>query len=278
MDKILHFFYHFHALWLQRCGNLIDEPAVRFMAYQQNLVEKGENVMNKQNVWMRWLVTGLAVAAIAVAALAIAPLTSFAQTDSGSDAPATPAAPEEATAPKAYGRGGMGMHLDFGMRGGMMGDHQAYLAEALGITVEELQAAQEKAHAAMIAQAVEDGVITQEQADLMAAGQAFRAYMADADAQSMTDALAAAVEAGAITQEQADLLTEQMGQMGRGGMFGGLMERGMRMFGNRDGGMFNRGGRGDFHHHGMPGMPWNDGESDTTPQRGVAPEQSDSNL
>jgi len=244
----------------------------------KNVIEQGEYTMNANTQWTRWLVTGLAIAAIAVAALAIAPLTSFAQTDSGSDAPATPAAPEESTAPKAYGRGGMGMHLDFGMRGGMMDDHQAYLAEALGISVEELQAAQEKAHAAMIAQAVEDGVITQEQADLMAARQAFGRYMADATAESVADALSAAVEAGAITQEQADLLTEQMGQMGRGGMFGGLMERGMRMFGNRDGGMFNRGGRGDFHHHRMPGMPWSDGESDTTPQRGVAPEQSDSNL
>ena len=161
----------------------------------------------------------------------------------------------------------------------MMEEHQAYLAEALGITVAELQAAQEEAHAAMIAQAVEDGEITQEQADLMAAGRAFRAYMADADAQSAADALAAAVEAGAITQEQADLLTAQMSQGGRGGMFGGMMERGMRMFGDREGGMFNHGGgRGDFHHHEMPGMPWDDGESETTPQRGVAPEQSDSNL
>ncbi len=243
--------------------------------------------MTKNTGWMRWLVTGLVVAAIAVAALAIAPLTSFAQTDSGSDAPATPAAPEESAAPKAFGRGDMrgGMHADmpmfggFGERGAMMEQHQAYLAEALEITVEELQTAQEAAHAAMIAQAVEDGVITQEQADLMAAGQAFRTYMADANAQSAADALAAAVEAGAITQEQADLLTAQMGQMGRGGMFGGMMERGMRMFGDREGGMFNHGGgRGDFHHHGMPGMPWDDGESETTPQRGVAPEQSDSNL
>ena len=235
--------------------------------------------MNINTQWMRWFVTGLAVAAIAVAALAIAPLTSFAQTGSGSDTPATPTAPEESAAPKAFGRGGMDMLHGFGMRGDMMEEHQTYLAEALDITVEELQAAQEEAHAAMIAQAVEDGEITQEQADLMAAGQAFRTYMADADAQSAADALAAAVEAGAITQEQADLLTAQMGQGGRGGMFGGMMERGMRMFGDREGGMFNRGGgRGDFHHHGMPGMPWDDGESDTTPQRGVVPEQSDSNL
>jgi hypothetical protein len=238
--------------------------------------------MNINTKWTRWLVTGLAVAAIAVAALAIAPLTSFAQTGSGSDTPATPAAPEEPAAPKAAGRGGMDMLRSFGARGDMMEQHQAYLAEALSITVEELQAAQEEAHAAMVAQAVEDGVITQEQADLMAARQAFRTYMADAEAQSAADALAAAVEAGAITQEQADLLTEQMSQGGRGmrgGMFGGMLERGMRMFGDREGGMFNRGGgRGDFHHHGMPGMPWDDGESDTTPQRGVAPEQSDSNL
>ena len=236
--------------------------------------------MNKNTTWLRWLVTGLAVAAVVMAALAIAPLSSFAQTDSGSDTPATPTTP---ATPKAYGRGGMGMMPGSGLRD-MAGDYQTYLADALGITAEELTAAHEKAQAAMVAQAIEDGLITQEQDDLMAAHRAFGQYMTDAETQSVTDALSAAVEAGAITQEQADLLTETMSQGGRGGMLGGMlggmMERGSRMFGNRDGGMFNHGGgRGDFHHRGMPGMPWDDSESEsTTPQRGGASAQSDSDL
>lgn len=255
--------------------------------------------MNKNHTWLRWLMAGLAVAAVVAAAFVVAPLTSFAQSDSGSDTPATPAAP---ATPKAFGRG-MGTMPNFDM-GSMRTDHEKYLADALGITVEELQAAQEEAHAAMVAQLIEDGVITQEQADYMAARQAFAQYMVDANAQSLDDALKAAVEAGAITQEQADLLAQSMNQRGRAemfGMFGGMMERGMRMFGDRDGGMMERGpqmfgdrnsnggmynrdfgGRGDFHHFGMPGMqgmPWDDNSSDdTTPQRGSGPQQSDSNL
>ena len=46
-------------------------------------------------------------------------------------------------------------------------DPEALLANALGITVEELQAAQQQAHVAAIQQAVADGRLTQAQADLM---------------------------------------------------------------------------------------------------------------
>ena len=58
-----------------------------------------------------------------------------------------------------------------GGRGFMGGDvdHSQRLADALGITVDELEAAQESAHEAAIAQAIEDGGITQEQADEMQA-------------------------------------------------------------------------------------------------------------
>lgn len=45
------------------------------------------------------------------------------------------------------------------------GDMQALLAEALGISVEELEAAQQSAFEAYIAAAVDEGKITQEQAD-----------------------------------------------------------------------------------------------------------------
>lgn len=64
---------------------------------------------------------------------------------------------------------------------GRWGDRGTYLAEALGISVDELEAAQEAARDAAIAQAVADGIITQEQADLRAVGQALRAYL-DRDA------------------------------------------------------------------------------------------------
>jgi len=206
--------------------------------------------MNYKTHWKQWLTTGVLVGAIVLAALAIAPMTTFAQTDSGSsDQPATPTTP--------WGNGMM-RGFDFG---DMRGEFQTYLADALGITVDELQAAQVKARDAMIDKAVEDGTLTQEQADLMKARQAFMQYYANEQAQTVEDALKAAVAAGAITQEQADLLLQQRGQMGRG-FFG----RGMP-----DGGMFGEGMRGrmrgqdgqfDFHHRGMmPGF----GDQDQMP-------------
>ena len=52
-------------------------------------------------------------------------------------------------------------------------DMQALLAEALGISVEELEAAQQAAFEAAIAAAVDEGRITQEQADQMLEGDGF---------------------------------------------------------------------------------------------------------
>src|SRR5690606_36816124 len=112
-------------------------------------------LMNSKSQWKQWLTAGIVVGAIVLAALAIAPMTTFAQSDDGSsDQPAVPAMP--------WARGGM---RGFDM-GDMRGEYQGFLADALGITVEELQAAQIKARDAMVDKAVEDGVITQEQADL----------------------------------------------------------------------------------------------------------------
>jgi hypothetical protein len=56
-------------------------------------------------------------------------------------------------------------------------NYDAYLAEELGVTVEELQAARQAAHEDALEQAVEEGVITEEQADLILAGQALRQYI-----------------------------------------------------------------------------------------------------
>lgn len=70
--------------------------------------------------------------------------------------------------PAQFGPGGR-----FG-RGGFHGgfghsiDREALLAEALGITVEELQAAFQQAQLAALQQAVDEGLLTQPQADLMA--------------------------------------------------------------------------------------------------------------
>jgi hypothetical protein len=196
--------------------------------------------MNRMQAWKQWLTAGALLAALVLTAFAMFPQATFAQTDDT-------AAGEETTTESAmpampFGRSGMRGHMmDFGMRGfdlgAARGEYQTFLADALGITVEELEAAQLKAREAMVAQAVEDGVITQEQADLMAAGQAFRQYYTEENAQSFEDALTAAVEAGAITQEQADLLLDARTQMGRG-MFG-------------DGGLDGRGSRGGSDHRGM---------------------------
>ncbi len=95
----------------------------------------------------------------------------------------------------------------FGQRGGFEGserggpggfgfgdkiDRDALLAEALGITVEELEAAQEQAQAAAVEQALAEGLITQEKADMMEAGRKLRTYL-DRDAMA-AQALGLSVE------------------------------------------------------------------------------------
>jgi polyhydroxyalkanoate synthesis regulator phasin len=126
-----------------------------------------------------------------------------------------PEAPAEGERPEGL-RGGIGFHAEGA-------DVNALLADELGITVEELQAAQQEAHAAVIAQAVEDGTLTQEEADLMQARSAVQNYVADAMAAAYEDAVQQALTDGAITQAQADLLLENaaQGMGGLGGFFPG---------------------------------------------------------
>ena len=110
------------------------------------------------------------------------------------------------------------------------GDANAFLAEALGITAGELQAARDN----LIPAAVEAGLIEEEDADLMQAGQ----LIAEAVQSARDEAIAEAVEQGLLTQEQADAMTERglpgshgfgdfplFDRMGPGGM------RGLRDFG-----------------------------------------------
>jgi len=98
-------------------------------------------------------------------------------------------------------------------------DYNALLAEALGISSDELTSAYLTAYTTAINQAVTDGTLTQAQADLLI-GRA--ALAADATFQSSIQAayeaaLQQAVTAGVITQAQADaLLQAQQNQTGRG--------------------------------------------------------------
>ncbi len=94
-------------------------------------------------------------------------------------------------------------------------DFDALLADALGISVEELQAAQETAFAARLTAMVEAGYLTEEQAALMQAYRSVEGYL-DYDAlnESVQSFYQAAVEQavaeGAITQEQADQMLENL--------------------------------------------------------------------
>jgi len=130
-------------------------------------------------------------------------------------------------------------------------DFNALLAKQLNITTDQLMAAYAKAFTAKIDQAVKDGKMTQEQADL-AKGR----YSLSTN-QKFQDALKAAYEAavnqavkdGVITQAQADQILKNstgpgfgpfMG--GRGGMKGGFPGMGPEM----GGGFGGRGRHGGF--------------------------------
>jgi hypothetical protein len=95
---------------------------------------------------------------------------------------------------------------------GPFGNYDEYLAEALGITVEELQAAQKAARAAAIQQAVADGVITQEQADLMSAHDALRGYI-DRDA-LLAEALGITVDELHAAWEEGKSMPDLLDELG----------------------------------------------------------------
>ncbi len=104
----------------------------------------------------------------------------------------------------------------FGLRRGLQAldvDFDALLAEVLGISVEELDEARSEARAARLDALVADGVLTQDQADLIAAHEAVQEYvdvdgLAEMIQNAYQEAIAAALEDGAITQDQADQLLE----------------------------------------------------------------------
>lgn len=184
------------------------------------------------NKWTKTiLISMLAVLVMAIGAAGV-----FAQTDDA-------AAADQITGVDQFHGRGRG-----GFPGGAGEDRQAELADALGISVEELEAAQQEAREARIAKLVEEGVLTLDQANLMLAMDALKGYvdrgavMADvlgltveefeaarkdgslrdllanitpAELQEKSQAafeaaLQQAVDDNVITSEQADLIREKM--------------------------------------------------------------------
>jgi hypothetical protein len=130
------------------------------------------------------------------------------------------------------------MRMGRGWEGWLSGkgiDFESLLAKELNITVEELSAARVKASDAAIEQAVTDGRITQEQADLMkgenalSGNEGFLSTMKTA----LTNAINQAVQSGVITQAQADALLNRVNTDGYN-PFGGHM-RGFGFGGGRRG-------------------------------------------
>ncbi len=116
------------------------------------------------------------------------------------------------------GRPGLRMLLRLGGAKAEDFDWQALLAEALGISVEELQEAQAKAEQAAfearLAEALESGRITQEQAELIRARRALAQFIREQN--FFAKAVEAAVKAGVISQAQADAI------LGAGDDWGGF--------------------------------------------------------
>ena len=134
-------------------------------------------------------------------------------------------------------------------------DFTSLLAEALNITVDELNTAFATAQKARLDEAVASGDLTQEQADLRSGLLVLRdsAAFRDSIKSAYQTAIADAVKAGTITQAQADAILAQIdsknGKFGLGFGYGfglgyGLGSEGQGMMGNRGLGGMMRGGRG----------------------------------
>ena len=81
-------------------------------------------------------------------------------------------------------------------------DEEALLAEALGVSVEDLQKAREEANQAAVAQAIKEGLITQEQADASEDGFPHRGTMMGRTMMGNTDRNTWMAEALGMTQEE----------------------------------------------------------------------------
>lgn len=235
--------------------------------------------MSKQTKWNRWLLGAIAVLVLALATAAVYPqVTQAAGNDPGLPGPRGwndgPRADHDALLAEALGissadlqaareeaataaieqavqeglitqeqadrlqERGAGHFFGFGRFASDTIDPQALLAQALDISVDELQAAQQSARAAALDQAVADGRITQEQADLIQARQALQTYLKERMQNAYEEAVQQAVQDGVITQEQADQ----------------ILSSGPGFFGPENhGGFHGRMGPGGFHGRRGPG-------------------------
>lgn len=110
---------------------------------------KTKNMIDTKKV-ITLILGGVVIAAVALGSMSLVSTLDVKAADEGTEEPQTSNPPDR--------KGGFR---------GNPGEDNQYLAEALGITEEELSAAQEEATEAAIAAAVEQGLITQEQADEM---------------------------------------------------------------------------------------------------------------
>lgn len=241
--------------------------------------------MDRSKKWSLLVIAG-------VLALMLGLLGSIALAQGSTPEAEVPAQESEVT-PETNGWFGFGHRGGFGSRFGDNTNWLENLAEALGITVGELEDAQERAFAASVADAVTAGQITQEQADQILAQHALKSYI---DRQAIlatalgmsTDDLEAALAGGksivdlmveqgidsttlqanakaayeaAVQQAVADgVITQAQADEILAGNGLNLFGRGGFGGGHRGGG---RGGRGGFHGFGGQSSP-NEGGAETT--------------
>jgi len=107
--------------------------------------------------------------------------------------------------------GRFGLHGKFGPDSSI--DYEALLADALGISLEELQSARQEALNTRLAEAVESGTLTQEQADLIKAQKALKSYL---DPQALfAEALGVSVEQLQSYREEDLSLSEILAEVGK---------------------------------------------------------------
>jgi len=95
-------------------------------------------------------------------------------------------------------------------------DMDTYLADALNITVEELESAEAEAKSILLDQALENGTITQEEYDAQQLRSTMSPYFENAYSSAYQSAIDAALADGAITEEQAAQLEAEPQFGGRG--------------------------------------------------------------
>ena len=124
--------------------------------------------MENRKLWLTVPVIGAVVVALSLGVLAFSP-------GSAASTGLSILTDEDNTEEPRLMKRGFGRGDKFGF--GTSFDFDAFIAEELGVSVEDLQAARQAARGAALDQAVSDGVVTEEQAELIKAGQALRQYI-----------------------------------------------------------------------------------------------------